>query len=404
VVAARSDTSELVLKSDEIAVDYLMNDNSVESSGDPQDTKQTSRLIAFPGVSHAVLPPWRQEISKRVREAQEKKARDTALTCEVAEKADHQLAAATAMPLELLPQNELPEVNPIVVAALRRIERAHQTPVTQPRQVTFERAAPAMARTRNDFEYQPTREYQTGNSAPTQTPTLDRALSNNQSSSSAPVTRASAAVAPILENEEFPIPEAAPAAGPDRTHNLVMVQSPVVAQTEPTTEPAKPKPRRVIADNDPVLSYLDSVATSAEIEMPPVIRSPVFSRLAAGVVDLLVVVFLCLPFAAIIEFQNGNWHDRRIAGAMAGIAVTVMFIYLTVSTAMTGRTFGMRPFSLRAIDIKTGLIPTGKQSASRALLCILSFATLGIGFCYALVNDERRAAHDRLSRTAVVRI
>jgi uncharacterized RDD family membrane protein YckC len=124
---------------------------------------------------------------------------------------------------------------------------------------------------------------------------------------------------------------------------------------------------------------------------------------AGGVIDLVVVAFASSPFAAIIELTNGNWHDPRVAASLAGIVVVIMFVYLTASVALTGRTWGMALVSLRAVDERSGLIPTAGQCARRAILYMLSLATLGVGLLPALFGSEGRAAHDRLSRTSVVR-
>jgi len=80
-----------------------------------------------------------QKLSERVREVQERRARDEALEAE-----RRRLEAAASPPqLELLPQATMPAVNPLVAAALKRIERAHQSaPVADTRST---RAAAAMA-------------------------------------------------------------------------------------------------------------------------------------------------------------------------------------------------------------------------------------------------------------------
>src|SRR5262245_20534319 len=91
-----------------------------EAVGAPAEP-QTSRLIEFPGVSRSALPHWRQQLSERVREVQEKRAREAAL-----EKAEKDQPGAAPPQLELLPQVDAPPVNPLVSAALKRIERAHQ--------------------------------------------------------------------------------------------------------------------------------------------------------------------------------------------------------------------------------------------------------------------------------------
>jgi uncharacterized RDD family membrane protein YckC len=77
------------------------------------------------------------------------------------------------------------------------------------------------------------------------------------------------------------------------------------------------------------------------------------------------------------------------------------FLYLTLMTALTGRTWAMRLLSLRVIDTKTGLIPTGRQSIGRSFFYLLSLATV-IGIVFALVSREGYTVHDRFTRTAVV--
>src|SRR4029453_4147264 len=68
------------------------------------------------------------ELGERVREAQEKRAQKA--MPEVAEIGPlfSELEPKTAPTLELLPQAEIAPMNPLVVAALRRIERAHSQP------------------------------------------------------------------------------------------------------------------------------------------------------------------------------------------------------------------------------------------------------------------------------------
>ncbi len=63
----------------------------------------------------------------------------------------------------------------------------------------------------------------------------------------------------------------------------------------------------------------------------------------------------------------------------------------------------MRIFSLRTIDIRTGLIPTGGQSIKRAIGYIFGLAVLGLGVLYGLVDPDGRTIYDRFSKTIVVR-
>jgi uncharacterized RDD family membrane protein YckC len=352
------------LSTEEIEPDPLdLEYENTEMSGPPLEARPASRLIEFPGVTRRAMPQWRKELSERVREVQEKRARETALEFAVAavqaEEQQIQSPQDYPPPLELLPQAETPEINPVLAAALRRIERAHQTATSN----SYSRTATAVA-----VAPDPHAEADVATEFP---PTMDT----------------------IQQTEPAPISE--------RTHNLVVVQSPIATHSEPVTE--KPKPKRLIADdaNDPALSYLDSIRA---VELATVDdRASLSTRVAAALLDVIAVGFLSLPVAALIELQDGNWHQPRIIGLMGGVAAVLMFLYATVSTALTGRTLGMRLLSLRAIDERTRLIPTGNQSAGRALVYLLSLATMGIGLLLAFARGEGKTAHDRLTRTAVVR-
>jgi uncharacterized RDD family membrane protein YckC len=323
------------------------------------EPQPTSRLIEFPGVTRRSVPQWRKELGERVREVQERKAREAAAEAEQAALLQKEQTNPSAPQLELLRQAEAPEINPVLAAALRRIARAHQMATSS----SYSRTATAVA-VAQDYE--------------------------------ADVDFAAVAV-PTLE-----VVQTKPAPNVERTHNLVVVQKPVLSESGPAAETTKP--RRLIADdlNDPALSYLDSIGTA--VERPAVLdRAPLSTRVVAAVLDVVAVGFLSLPVAAVIELLNGNWHQWRIIALMGGITAALMFVYATVSTALTGRTLGMRLLSLRAVDLRTGLIPTGKQSAGRALLYLLSLATIGIGLMLAFARGEGKTIHDRLTRTAVVR-
>jgi len=203
----------------------------------------------------------------------------------------------------------------------------------------------------------------------------------------------------VADDMHDAIPDSEPVADPEP------IAAPIAASTVAETRPTLPRlvPRRVLSEDDPVLSYLDSVAGNYVIAVNDERQAPLISRVMAGLIDLICVAALASPFALVLDLQEGTWHDPRVAGIMTGIVAVVMFIYLTVSTALTGRTLGLKLLSLRAIDARTGLIPTGSQAAARALVYVCSLATLGLGFLVAAINPERKTVHDRVSRTLVVK-
>src|SRR6185295_16641296 len=80
-----------------------------------------SRLIEFPGRT---VPAWRKQLSQRVREVQERKAREAAEELAAAQEAGLVSCALPSGQLELVPDLEQPVMNPIVSKALERLERA----------------------------------------------------------------------------------------------------------------------------------------------------------------------------------------------------------------------------------------------------------------------------------------
>ncbi len=320
--------------------------------------QKTRSLLEFPGVNRN-LPQWRKELGERVREVQERKAREAQMETADIGPLFSDLDGRNAPMLELLPQAELPPQNPLVIAALQRIERARA-----------QAARSGGAATAVAYEEQP-------------------------------MVEVGVAVA-----EVEPVPASAK---PERAHNLAVVPTP---QPEPALEPVvdepavslKPKPRRVIdGQNDPALNYLDSLPRSVIVESHGFRSAAVWRRMFAAILDLVVVGLLASPFLAMTELTTFEWQNPRVIGFAAGSLLVMAFLYLTIAVAFTGRTIGMRLFSLRVVDARTGLIPTGGQCVSRTFLYILTLAAAGLGLLYAIINRDKRTIHDQFTRTVVVR-
>ena len=333
----------------------------------PNDSARTSQkkstLIEFPGVARNSMPEWRKELSERVREVQEKRARDAAL--EAAEAEQKRIEAAIDPPqLELLPPAPMPAMNPLVAAALKRIERAHQTAPPEHRQPRTTLAT-AVA-------YAPERE-------------------DNDMSESVPPNQQLA-----LEPE---IPVVDSHATVEKTHHLAVVPT-AESIVEKPIEPRK-QAKRLIIDDDPALNYLDSISKNLRVDELDRQSASSSRRLVAAVLDLVFCALLSSPIAGAMVLTGSNLQDPRAIAVLGGSMVVVMFLYLTLMTALTGRTWAMRLLSMRVIDRKTGLIPTGGQSVGRSFLYLLSLATV-VGMLSAFVSREGYAIHDRLTRTAVV--
>jgi uncharacterized RDD family membrane protein YckC len=334
-------------------------DSSPNDSTRPIEKKST--LIEFPGVSRNSVPEWRKELSERVREVQEKRARDAAR--EAAEAERKRLETTINPPqLELLPPTPMPAMNPLVAAALKRIERAHQTAPAenrQPRTSLATAVAYAPEREENDMS--------------------ETVLPNPQ----------------LAFEPEIPVAEPEPVVVEKAPHLAVV---PVVEKVEPVRPP-----KRLIKDdpNDPALNYLDAIAKNVRVDELERRSASAFRRVVCALLDLIFCALLSAPIAGAMYLTGSNLQDTRAIAVLAGSAIVVTFIYLTLMTALTGRTWAMRLLKMRVIDTKTGLIPTGGQSIGRSFFYLFSLATV-VGIFFALISREGYTIHDRFTRTAVV--
>jgi len=344
---------------------------NVASDSSKETPVKKSTLIEFPGVNRTSIPEWRKELSERVREVQERRAREAAREAAV-QKRQAAEAEVDTHQLELLPHSDLPAMNPLVAAALKRIERAHQSgsETRNVRQVVATAVAYAPAREENEPEVI--------ESLVTAELPLEAAFEPE----------------PSRENNAIPPIE--------KSHNLTVVPpiEETVTETHPSTQPT---PRRLILENDPSLNYLDSISRTVRVDEIDSRRPSAFRRLVCGLSDLLICASLCVPIAFAMKATGTELIDPRAIEVLAGSLLAVTFLYLTLTIALTGRTLAMRLLSLRVIDIKTGLIPTGRQSVGRSVLYLASLAFAGIGVLVALMSREGYATHDRLTRTAVIK-
>jgi len=331
---------------------------------------KTSTLIEFPGVTRRVEPPWRKELNLRVREVQERRAREAADSPQVTIEKRAPKPDPVLSQLELVPELPSPAMNQVVENALRRGARA--------RMIDPEEFEQSWAR------------------------------------QSAPMSRYGAATAvarakvkaPLIEESIAPATaEAIPAEVPAkksrslRRRNLVAVPPAETKGAQPAT-----KPLRLIEDGieDSALAYLENYFPNVAVVDPRQRRAGLSRRMTAAALDLAFMAFLASPFAAGVELTGGDWSSTPIQALMIGTALVVMVLYLTVLTALNGQTWGMRMVSIRALDTRSGLLPSGSQSVARTLACLLSIATLGFGPAYALIDPDKRTLADRLSRTVIV--
>lgn len=131
--------------------------------------------------------------------------------------------------------------------------------------------------------------------------------------------------------------------------------------------------------------------------------APIAMRFNAGLFDLIIGGFASLILLSPFLLSGGTWLSLSGVLAFAAALAIVMFVYLTASIGYSGRTFGMRVFSLELVDAEEDAYPTLHQAAVNSAVYLLSLAIGGLGLLPIFFNDEKRAAHDLISGTIMIR-
>jgi uncharacterized RDD family membrane protein YckC len=185
-----------------------------------------------------------------------------------------------------------------------------------------------------------------------------------------------------------------------------------VRRTTPDPSRFKPKPRP--RDESPTLALdlplPDRGAAAATVQAPAaqteIEGAPPVRRALAAAVDFAIIAGID---AVIISFT------LRLCGLTLADLTTLPAVplagffglmnggYFAAFTAAGGQTIGKMAFGLRVVDTRDG--PVGPGSAVlRALGCLVSVVSLGLGFVPALLADGGRALEDRLADTHVIRV
>jgi uncharacterized RDD family membrane protein YckC len=148
----------------------------------------------------------------------------------------------------------------------------------------------------------------------------------------------------------------------------------------------------------------EEIIEREETEIEEFDDCPTFAmRFSAGLFDLIIGSFSSLLLLSPFVFLGGDWVSTAGLFAFVATCAIVMFIYLTTTVGLYGKTFGMRLFSLEIVDLEGEDYPTFHQAAVSSSVYLLSLALGGIGFLTLPFNEDRRAVHDLVSGTIVIK-
>lgn len=135
------------------------------------------------------------------------------------------------------------------------------------------------------------------------------------------------------------------------------------------------------------------------LEMLRMDIAPMEDRLMAGIVDTALVLLGFMLFVLVFCACTAHPPTGKTALATAGILLVTFFaLYQWLFFAYADGTPGMRyaKIALCTFDDEN---PTRKSMRQRVGIVMLSTVPMGLGFLWALLDDQRLTWHDRITRT-----
>ncbi|MBX3244847.1 MAG: RDD family protein [Acidobacteria bacterium] len=357
--------------------------------------KCTSPTLVDFQPKHTMLPDWRLQLQNSVRMRSTGGVRELALAGNESRQDESEpkiTRTTTASKDASANANDTEQAakNPMVANALRRIEESRKAYL--PDKETRPSAAP-----QRNYPFNVVSRTEPPVAVPVSMPVAPpvsvqkpklvsslriekRAYDTNKLPPIARVTETDP-VMPVIENAPVEVPNPAEVEILHSTETVIAEVRP--AEAENILEAAENETTHEIAEE------YDDLA-------------PFSMRFAAGLFDVVIgaigSLIIVSPFIA-----GGTWLSVSGVLAFTALLGIFLFLYLTASISLWGGSFGMRIFSLELIDADDSSTPTVHQAAVHSAVYILSLAFLGAGFLTVLFNEEKRAVHDLVSGTLVIR-
>jgi len=181
---------------------------------------------------------------------------------------------------------------------------------------------------------------------------------------------------------------------------LAMPTQPVVVRSSAHTTDGDPYEGAGAADTD---------TPDVAVESPPPMAvgdaAPALRRLAAAVVDLLIIVAIDLAVVRLTLGVLGQPWGRALSLRWLPLSLFFLLLnggYIVSFTVASGQTIGKMLAGVRVVGGSSLGVPVA-QAVVRAAVLALAVAPLGLGYLPALLTRDGRGIHDRLANTRVIR-
>jgi uncharacterized RDD family membrane protein YckC len=125
------------------------------------------------------------------------------------------------------------------------------------------------------------------------------------------------------------------------------------------------------------------------------------ARAVGTVIDLVVLVALMVPGAALAATGNAGLVALGVGVAMAGfVAATVLYAR---GVSRGGQSLGNKIARTKVVDARNGHFVGAGEAGLRFVLRFVVSIILLIGFVVALWDSQRRTFHDKIAGTVVTR-
>jgi uncharacterized RDD family membrane protein YckC len=349
--------------------------------------KQTSPTLVEFQRKNAALPDWRLQLQNSIqkRRAFSPRAETTSEPAQSAGVSGQRTKGANALELETENSPTAESLNPRLANALRRIEESRRAFLSHNGATASAGGAAAKPATRN----YPFNVVSRSGNVPPSTPAAAVSSPKPRLVSSLRIEKKA-----LDTNKLPPLPE--PAKLSSSLDEDETADKPLLRETPAIERVKLPLIDDLAADADP--AFAEETDTDEIDDL-----APFTMRFGSGLFDLIIGGFATLIILSPFIASGGSWFSVSGVALIVATLSIFQFMYLTACIAVWGKTFGMRIFSLELIDIEQNHYPSVHQAAVNSAVYLLSMALGGIGFLTLLYNEEKRAVHDIISGTLLVR-
>lgn len=189
---------------------------------------------------------------------------------------------------------------------------------------------------------------------------------------------------------------------------IIPIDTIAVPQARTPSEVRRPGPRRAsvrsIHPGQDFLPFAEPLEPVTPAPAKPVVEcdapvAAIRSRCQAAAADLLVVLAAgCVFFGGVLAAVGPLPADRLALFIYGAAFALLLALYRLLEILLSDRSPGMRLAGLRLLHFH-GRPATRRQRLLRLASSVLSLIPAGIGFWWALLDEERLTFHDQISGT-----